>query len=278
MPDKTFLETYPLYRKFPLTILAGSQIGTFSKPAIHMYCVICQSEQTYNMTNNYEELGTFRNNAIDIEAVRAKYTCSSCGENNRYFFLKFFSRTTTDNDGDKVALLEVYKIGQYPPWSIDVNSELALALDTEVDLYKKGLICESQSYGIGAYAYYRRVVENKIESLLDAIKDLMSSAEAETYIPILEQVKKAKVAEEKIALAKELLPASLRPEGINPLDIIYESLSVGIHSDNDDECLDRAVLIKEAIIFLLTEIIKRKAESKKFTDNMRKLLEKKKNK
>ncbi len=33
--------------------------------------------------------------------------------------------------------------------------------------YRKGLICENHSYGVGAYSYYRRIIENVIDDLLN---------------------------------------------------------------------------------------------------------------
>ena len=54
---------------------------------------------------------------------------------------------------------------------------------------KRGLICESQSYGIEAFAHFRRVVEELIDSLLNDIADLMSGDEKEKYLQALEQAK-----------------------------------------------------------------------------------------
>ena len=51
------------------------------------------------------------------------------------------------------------------------------------DLYKKALINSNFSYGIGALAYFRRVVENKVNDLLDLIADAARNAQFE-----LEQV------------------------------------------------------------------------------------------
>lgn len=58
------------------------------------------------------------------------------------------------------------------------------------ETFKKGLTCESQGYGIGAYAYYRRIVEEVIDELLDGIADLMSGEDKEKYMEALEEKKK----------------------------------------------------------------------------------------
>jgi hypothetical protein len=53
----------------------------------------------------------------------------------------------------------VQKVGQFPPWSIRVDRNAEQILGQHVEIYKRGLTCESQGYGIGAFSYYRRIVE-----------------------------------------------------------------------------------------------------------------------
>ncbi len=45
MPDKTFLEEYPLYRKFRCALPA--HIADVPRPAINMDCAVCRSPQTF---------------------------------------------------------------------------------------------------------------------------------------------------------------------------------------------------------------------------------------
>lgn len=55
------------------------------------------------------------------------------------------------------------------------------ALGDHASSYKKGLICESHGYGIGAHAYYRRIVENIVNWLLEQVGDLLASEEHAGY-------------------------------------------------------------------------------------------------
>ncbi len=80
-------------------------------------------------------------------------------------------------------------------------------LDTD---YKKGKTCESHSYGIGAFAYYRRIIEDIIGELLEVIQDLMVGEELEKYREALERVRKTKNITDKISIVKDLLPPILR--------------------------------------------------------------------
>jgi hypothetical protein len=62
---------------------------------------------------------------------------------------------------------------------------------------------------------------------------------------------------------------------VNPLSILHGSLSEGLHDETDEECLNSAKNIREVIIFLVNQISLHRESSKRFTDSMRKLLEKK---
>lgn len=61
----------------------------------------------------------------------------------------------------------------------------------------------------------------------------------------------------------------------NPLNILYDILSGGIHGKTDAECLEDAQIIRETLIFLINSILGRKKDKQKYDDNIKKLLEKK---
>jgi hypothetical protein len=125
------------------------------------------------------------------------------------------------------------------------------------------LTCESQGYGIAAFSYYRRIIEEII------------GEELERYKTALEEVQKTIVTNEKIALVKDLLPSTLRAEGSNPLALMHSTLSEGLHAESDEECLQSAMECREIIVFLVNQINDSKANTKKFTDSMKNLLDKK---
>ena len=92
------------------------------------------------------------------------------------------------------------------------------------------------------------------------------------YQKALSSVRQTSVAREKIKLVKDLLPDVLRPEGINPLDVLYKALSVGIHQLSDEECLEMAETVREALSYLVIQVSVHKQTSKEFTERMRNLL------
>ncbi|MFC1604266.1 hypothetical protein ACFL5F_04485 [Planctomycetota bacterium] len=260
MPDAKFLETYPLYRKFGVE-LGYLYLRSIPKPPIRMHCHTCDCLQTFNMSNQY-----YDNYSHDTPAsgkiFRVVYKCAACNQCERFFMLQF------GND-------YVMKVGQYPSWEIVPDKALSDLLGEHQDYYKKGLVCESQGYGIGAYAYYRRIIEEIIDSLLDSIADLILESEKQQYLDALNQTKGTIIAKEKIELVKDLLPEILRPDGMNPLNLLHSTLSEGLHAKTDEECLEIAESIRDILVFLVNQILQTKESSKKFTARMRKLLEKK---
>jgi hypothetical protein len=267
MPDKTFLETYPLYRKFEFEV--PEDVRRVRQPSLNLLCTTCRSEQTFQMTNSWDipkedALVMMGAHPAVGRVFRAIYFCAGCRKSWRLFYLRF------DEDGKYVV-----KIGQFPPWEISIDKNLSKTLGTHKENYSKGLACESQGYGIGAYAYYRRVVEDIIDALLDGIGDLMQEEEKQEYAAALAETKRTHIANDKIRLVKDLLPPSLRPDGMNPLELLYAELSKGIHDQNDEECLEAAAVVRSALVFMVNRVMEGKRQAKTFTENMRKLLRKK---
>jgi hypothetical protein len=262
MPNREFLEQYPLYRKFRMDL--PSTFDELDKPTIHMHCPVCNSGQTFVMSNQYFEVFDYSNYPIPGQVVRAVYTCVSCSEFARYFLLKFGS------EGDYVM-----KVGQEPPWEITPDRVLERVLGVHAEYYKKGLVCESQSYGIGAFAYYRRIVEETIDELLGSVSDLMGGEEREQYLEALEAVKQTTVTQDKIDLVKDLLPPILRPGGMNPLSTLHSVLSEGLHQESDERCIELAMAIREVLVFLVNQIAVTQSAAAGFTESMRRLLDKK---
>ena len=263
MPDKVFLETYPLYRKFAVGDLPTT-LNVLPKPSINMPCSECKSSQTFRMTNDYYENAGRTNYPSAGVTVRLLYVCAHCSKARRFFFVRI---------GDEVESLT--KVGQYPPWDIACDRELEALLGSHSVYYKRGLVCESQSYGIGAYGYYRRIVEEVIDDLLDEIAQLLTGPELEAYRATLDKTKDARVAQDKIDVVKDLLPPILRPEGMNPLSALYSALSEGLHAKSDEDCLAYAAACREVLVFLVNQVAASRASSRKFTESMRKLLDKK---
>jgi len=262
MPNKEFLETYPLYKKFAFDV--PIYMEKIPEVTINMACPKCSSNQTFLLRNRYYENCEYSNFPSLGVTFRLLYLCGHCQDFNRIFLVKI----SNDRSG-------FTKVGQYPAWDIKGEPNIERLLGAHAAYYKRGLICESQGYGIGAFGYYRRITEEIIDGLLDEIADLLVGEDQDKYIEALEQTKKTTITQDKIDLVKDLLPPILRPEGMNPLSTLHSTLSEGLHAKSDEDCLESAEACREILVFLVNQISSSKAASKGFTDSMRKLLDKK---
>ena len=260
MPNTEFLEQYPLYRKFEQKFY--DTLDRIPKVAVHMACPACQTTQTFVMANEYHEGYSYANVEPAGATCHLRYICTSCRKGVRHFYVQF---------GPSAEY--VLKIGQHPAWSVALDRNLERALGKWSDLYKKGLVCESQAYGVGAFAYYRRIVEQVIDQLLEDISTLIPEADRNAYSAALAQTKATRVAQDKIALVKDLLPPILRPDGMNPLGVLHEALSAGLHAGTDEECAALAAEVREVLVFLVGQVVATRESAKSFTASMRKLLD-----
>jgi hypothetical protein len=131
-------------------------------------------------------------------------------------------------------------------------------------LLRRGLVSESQGYGIGVFGYYRRIVKEIIDDLLEGVPDLMSGEEREQYLEALEKTKKTTIAQEKIDLVKDLLSPILRPGGMNPLSVLHDTLSEGLHKESDERCMELAAEVRETLVLLVNQIEVTKESSAQF--------------
>ena len=275
MPDREFLEKYPLYRKFRVDLPAT--LEELSKPAVHMYCTECESYQTFAMARTgytgYDEIPGnpgYQGTPCAGFVASLVYRCASCYASDpfrsgppirdRHFLIKF------DPDGKYVM-----KVGQEPPWDVSVAANTRNGLGEHADEYRKGLICESQGYGVGAFAYYRRIVEEVLDRLLDDIMDFVPEDSKQSYQDALDKVRGEHVAEKKIDVVKGLLPASLRPGGMNPLSTLHSTLSEGIHTSSDEDCLGLAEALRFSLEFLVEQVVVHKLSSGAYEESMKRL-------
>jgi len=262
MPNREFLEKYPLYRRFKFTIPAT--LDLLPVTAVHMRCESCASEQTFVKVNDYWEDFSYENPPAKGVMLRLRYLCTSCQKFGRDFLVKL------DEDGKFIM-----KVGQYPAWDISGDANVESLLGDSANYFKRGLICESQSYGIAAFAYYRRIVEEIIDQLLDDIADLLAGDELDLYKEALAKTKETRVASEKIDLVKDLLPPILRPGGMNPLGTLHQVLSEGLHAESDERCMELAMAVREVLVFLASQVASSRSAGRSFTDRMKQLLEQK---
>jgi hypothetical protein len=89
------------------------------------------------------------------------YYCRNCRRNSKIYSIIF------KLEGGISAT--VYKIGEVPFFGQPTPTRLLTLLGAEKDYFLKGRRAENQGLGIGAFAYYRRAVENQKNQIFDEI-------------------------------------------------------------------------------------------------------------
>jgi hypothetical protein len=198
---------------------------------------------------------------LDSDVHTVQFTCNGCLSCKYVFFV--------DVDTEKKR---VRKVGQTPAWSINLDRDIEKFLGVDSEYFKKAMICESQGYGIAAFSYYRRVLENSIGNILQKIRSILKTNNAS--VGDIEKIDKALngiVMDERIKIAKDAMPIHLQPNQMNPLAIIYDTLSAGIHRLSEQECLDNSNHIRVALSYLIKAITQQNDEQKAFLDSMKSL-------
>jgi len=230
---RDFLEHVPSYQKFTIEDLAVNPLyEDITKPEIEAFCDSekCGGIRYFDCEDTYSGLS---NDGITI--VGLHYRCRHCMEGYKWFALLTL-KTKQSCSGYAI------KLGEWPQFGEPVQPQLISLIEPDKELFLKGKDLENQGYGVGAFAYYRTVVENQWQRLIDEIIKALTHLRKPT--DKIENFKKAKSEtrfSEAVASIKDEIPESLLIGGHhNPLDILYKVMSQGTSKLSDYECLKRA--------------------------------------
>ena len=171
--------------------------------------------------------------------------------------LNAISRTPPPPPVERSVVTKVQKIGQIPALSISIPKGLEKNLGAaSASMYKKALISRNQGYGLAAVTYLRRVVEDKTDELIDVVAQVGEAHGVETEI--VNKIRAAKsertTYDSKLKLASTVLPASITPDGANPLGILYDLVSEGIHDLSEERCIEVADRTRDVFEFTFTHL------------------------
>lgn len=231
-----------LYAKFeiPEKVLGDLyRLDTLDPHPIDGFCPHCGRDSTFTyspvyMTSRELETGWERvvrpTDEIRLKCVRSQY-----------HFIDFIFRKQGST---------VQKIGQYPSLADISNAELSgyrkiLDKADANELYKAvGLAAHGA--GVGSFVYLRRVFERLIDRRFREFQEKEGWDEEGFYRSRME---------DKIKLLRDHLPDFLVQNRE-----VYSILSVGIHSLEENECLDWFEIMKHSIIMILEDDKKKKEE------------------
>lgn len=185
------------------------------------------------------------------------YSCSNCQKHERVYSIA--ARKHEKNDSG-VA----YKFGELPPYGPPTSAKLIKLIGPDRDTFLKGRRCENQGLGIGAFIYYRRVVENQKNRVFEEVKKVAEKVGApQAALNALDSAIAETQFSKALDLAKEGIPESLLINGHNPMKLLHSALSDGVHARTDEECMEIATSVRIVLADLserLSQALKEEAE------------------
>lgn len=230
-----FLESYPPNNFAKIEDLKDNLF--FRPPIIKLHCDECNGMRNFKSNNSFH----LTNN---LNEIYIRYTCSNCDKTIKIYSLLIIPSAES-----------IYKFGEYPTFGSPTPTKLMNILGSERETFLKGRRCENQGLGIGAFTYYRRVVENQKNKLIEEIiKVSMKLSISDEKITQLKLALSETQFTNAINIAKDSIPESLFINGYNPLLLLYRALSEGVHNLTDEKCLELAQDIRIVLGELATRL------------------------
>lgn len=274
-----FLSTAPLYTLLPTKQHFDSP-WDLQQVGFKTTCKIEKSEQTHTLDiypdpprkyytdETTDFFSNWNQNGNEQFRFVQQYrgTCQSCKNHFVDFLIEVCGR---NDDVEETVKFYIRKLGQFPANEITPDKELVEYLaPSELDLYKKALMNLQHGFGIGAFAYFRRVVEKEILRLLTDIS-MLESEHSDHIKELLNKHQEKKDMSVIVKEAYQYLPETLKRLGENPFKLLYGQLSVGIHQLTEEDCLKRAQSIDELLKFVIRTLGEEKSEVPKIKESIR---------
>jgi hypothetical protein len=288
------LNSQPLYKKITVDVDFFNHPVDMEEMSFPFYCPVDKSNQTFRLkvepekplrlTGSKIPYDHYKSSFETFDHAKSKYTftqhysatCQLCNRYTSHFLLQVETDKSIPVNKSQVAnneepLQVIKKIGQFPPYQITPDQDLINFLNSEdQENYKKALICRSQNYGIGAFAYLRRIVENEIVRIIEDLSKI-DRPETNKINDLLSDFKANHVMSNLIDGVYDYLPSSLKNLGNNPLKILYGQLSGGIHEFSEEECSVKAEQIDTVLKFTVKKINQENSEVKNAREAMKSL-------
>jgi len=167
------------------------------------------------------------------------YQCSNCQMTQKVYSLAVMLFT------DEQSYEMCCKLGEIPPYGPPFPSRLIKLIDPDRDIFLKGHECENQGLGIGAFTYYRRVVENQKNRILaEIVKVSEKIGVPQDKIDTLREAIQETQFSKSLKMAKDVMPESLLINRQSPILLLHHALSRGVHELSDEECLKLANTVR----------------------------------
>jgi hypothetical protein len=261
-PPNSWVQIEKITTAHPQRLSAGSL--TLDNPEIQLHCTNerCNGVRFFHAKPNTAYLEFDKSEKVFVE-----YICRNCQMTKKIFALLVVLRKENNY---------IVKLGEYPEFGPPTPSRVIKLLGPDREIYLKGRRAENQGLGIGAFGYYRRVVENQKSRIFDEISRVSVKLNASSDL-----IKELELAKNEIQFSKAIdqirhgIPAALLINGHNPLTLLHSALSEGIHAQSDEDCLEIATSIRVVLSELAERIGQALKDEKELNNAVSRLLQKK---
>lgn len=229
-------------------------------PEITLHCNQCSGDRFFAPTEQGAYVGK-----REATGTFLTYICRNCRKSSKIFALGAIY-------DESVGGWKVFKYGEDPSFGPPTPSRAITLIGPDRDQFLKGRRCENQGLGVGAFVYYRRVVENQKNRIFDEIIRVSCHLNAdEALLAELEEAKKETQFTKAVQAIKHGLPQSLLVNGHNPLLLLHSALSAGVHELTDDQCLELAASARVVLIEFAERMAQAMKDEAELTDAIQRL-------
>ncbi len=307
---KELFEGYPMHTEFLLSENLTFLNNNFSTPLGFKgitYTYKCEkenSERTFEIFNSEADIshwGSLPAIGIPKDVINSDgnldYTacligqCQSCKDFYVYHLIHVYTKLEDQTGGitgvttlgefmrkgydqntlDKPLKIYAQKAGMYPEQILDVDKRVTKYFDRESNnWYFKAISCHNKSFGIGSFAYFRRIIEKELLRIIEDIASL--DVTNENLKKLVSEYKSNSKVHSIYDNIFELLPNSFRSLGDNPIKLLYSQTSDGLHDLSEEECLKRGASIDKVLKFVILRLYEEKneiAEVRKAIQNLK---------
>jgi hypothetical protein len=223
----------------------------FSLPKIRLHCPgnSCNGTRFFH-EKTFED--TFTMSGTEWHYEHITYVCSNCQQYEKAFSVAIEIQAGEEK---RPACVSCHKLGEHPPYGPPTPSRLISLIGPDRELFLKGRQCENQGLGIGAFVYYRRVVEDQKTRIVgDIIKVAETIGAPAEAISTLKEAQREQQFSRAIEKVKDAIPQRLLIAGQNPLSLLHSALSKGLHGQSDEKCLEMAIDVR-LVLAELSELL-----------------------
>lgn len=243
-----------------VTVVNAIKDNSIQKPSIVLYCddEYCRKEMWFDCANCWGYLSTGNWSPYTL-----LYRCRHCQRSPRWISLMIYESYGSST--------RVKKFGEIPPFGPHTPSRVISLVGEDRELLLKGRQSEARGLGIGAFTYYRRVVDNNWQRLIDEVIKVAKKLNLPT--DVLEAAKAEHQFNKAVKMVKNAIPQVLLVNGQNPMTILYKILSEGVHEMNDEQCLELAKHIRVVLVDFANRVGEALRERKELQDSLTKLFQ-----